>query len=323
MAQAGAEIVIDLGTAFTRICRTGSPGPVVEEPSVVRVRPGVGLVEAVGRRALEPGLPGVLRPVLDAGVVTDLDTAAMLLQKLLWPLRGSAMVRPSLLLCAPSDARPPELARLTEAGRRAGASVVYVAPEPLAAAIGAGLDFGTGAARLVLDIGEGVTDLGLLRRGRLEASWAVRAGCSSLRRSVARALAETCALELAADTIDALIGAALAPGDGELRVSGRDRASGEPVARPADRRHLASAVEPAVTQILRTLQRAQAYLGPAGWSQALESEAILVGGGSLLPDLRERLGRESGLGFRVPDDPLRAVVRGARLLANGAGRRPH
>ncbi len=142
------SLAVDLGTAFTRVWARGR-GLVSETPSRVRdARP------------------------LRGGVVVDVERAAQLLEPLLWRARRFGWGRPAVLACAPSDASPQEVERLRASLCRAGAANVRVEPEPLAAAVGAGVD--PGHAQLLADVGAGVADVALLRGGRILRSWALR-----------------------------------------------------------------------------------------------------------------------------------------------------
>lgn len=150
------QIALDLGTAAIRIA--AAHGPVLELPSCLGAREG-----------------------LCGGVVVDQETVARLLKPQLAKRRLFGIVKPRVLACAPSDASRDERARLIRAVLEAGAASVYLIPEPLAAAVGAGLDVSSPYAQLVVDIGAGVTDCALIRMSRIQATAALRIGCSRLQ----------------------------------------------------------------------------------------------------------------------------------------------
>lgn len=150
-------VAVDLGTAWTRLAS-----------ATTRVR-----IEAPSRA--EGRVP------LRAGVVVDPDAAVALLTPLLARMRRFAGRRPRILVGLPSDADADERAAAVSALRASGAAAVALVPEPLAAAVGAGLDAGAVYATLVVDVGEGVTDAALVAEGRVLASAAVRIGCTDLR----------------------------------------------------------------------------------------------------------------------------------------------
>src|SRR6185436_439371 len=150
-------------------------------------------VEAVGltatqKRVMEPSAR--LVSPLRAGVIADVDAAAALLNPLLKRAKRFGLWRPRVLACAPTSASENERLALVEATRRAGASAVVLAPEPLAAAIGIGMDVGAPYAQMLVDIGDGVTDIAVIRSGELIATSAVRTACSNLIAAVAKLVAK-------------------------------------------------------------------------------------------------------------------------------------
>ena len=159
------DLALDLGTANTRLYAVGH-GLIADEPSMIHVQPETGAVEAVGARAAwlachDPYANSV--SPLHAGVVVDVEAATSLLKPFLQRAQRLGFFKPRALACAPTDACKEEREALIEATRRAGASAVVVVPEPLAAAIGAGLDIASPYAQMLVDIGDGVTDIAVWR----------------------------------------------------------------------------------------------------------------------------------------------------------------
>ncbi len=150
------QLVLDLGTAAIRIA--AGHGPVQELPSHLDARAG-----------------------LRGGVVVDQETVTQLLRPQLAKRRLFGIVKPRVLACAPSDANREERLRLSRAVLEAGAASVYLIPEPLAAAVGAGLDVSSPYAQLLVDIGAGVTDCALIRMSRIQATAALRIDCNRLQ----------------------------------------------------------------------------------------------------------------------------------------------
>ncbi|MGH9802310.1 MAG: rod shape-determining protein, partial [Blastocatellia bacterium] len=182
------DLAIDLGTANTRLYALGH-GLIANEPSLIRFQQYTGEVEAVGAQAAwlssnDPYSPTV--SPLHAGVVADIEAASSLLKPFLKRAQRFGLFKPRVLACAPTDACEEERAALIEAAQRAGASEVYIAPEPLAAAIGAGMDVASHYAQMIVDIGDGVTDIAVVRSGSLILTSAVRTACSDLRNAVAQ-----------------------------------------------------------------------------------------------------------------------------------------
>jgi rod shape-determining protein MreB len=307
------EVAVDLGTAFTRVYARGR-GLLADEPSLVRVRPGAAVAEAVGRRASEPGR-GDARPPLQAGVIVDPEAARLLLQRLLWRARGSIVSRrPAVLVCAPSDARPHEVDALTEATHEAGASVVRVAPEPLAAALGGGLDVSSRYTQMIADVGEGVTEVGVVRSGHLAATHTLRMGCGAVREAVSE-VALRHGVRLRPGEAERLAGDA--PGrTGDLLAAGTDPTSGQRTDARLPALEVTRAVEPLFTELAATVRRAWLDLTPEASCEVIESGVLLVGGGALLPGLRARIAADTALDVRPSADPLHAVISGARRLVD-------
>jgi len=135
-------------------------------------------VTAVSQHVRERRSANGERCALAGGVVVDRETAAEVLRPILYRARRWGFSRVRVLACAPSDASAEEKSALADCILRAGASAVYISPEPLAAAIGAGIDVGSRYAKLIMDIGEGVTDCAAIRSAQVFRSLAIRVGCS-------------------------------------------------------------------------------------------------------------------------------------------------
>ena len=151
------HLALDLGTAAIRVASCS--GPVLELPTCPAEKTG-----------------------LSGGVVVDEATVTRLLKPVLAKKRLFGIVKPRVLACAPSDTSRDERARLTTAVLDAGAESVYIIPEPIAAAVGAGLDVSSPYSHLVMDIGAGVTDCALIRMSRIQSSVAARVGCRQIQR---------------------------------------------------------------------------------------------------------------------------------------------
>ncbi|HYE76236.1 MAG TPA: rod shape-determining protein, partial [Blastocatellia bacterium] len=172
---ADPDVAIDLGSANTRLYAHGR-GLIADEPSIVKMRSDNGRIEAVGISAafsFKSANHAFISPV-SSGVVKDIKAASALLAPLMRRARGIGLIKPRVLACAPTDACEEERAALIEATRRAGASAVVLAPEPLAAAIGVGMEVELPHAQMIIDIGDGVTDIAVIRSGELIITDAVR-----------------------------------------------------------------------------------------------------------------------------------------------------
>lgn len=298
------DLAIDLGTAATRLQVEPRLAPLSRPSAVWR--------------------EGASRAALRGGVVVDTDAAAAVLQDLFRSVPRHGFRGPRALACVPSDASPAERAALIESVLRAGARAVALAPEPLAAAAGAGLDVASAHAQLVVDVGEGVTDCAVVRGGNLIASDAVRIAIADLRLA-------------AAEWIEAGAGVRVSPVEAErvlrevgvgpfaswqrtLRVVGSPLHGAGPIRATLDIDALHDALEPVVDAIVARVGGFVATLPSEIAADVEEGGLCLTGGGALLGGMLERLVGETAMAVRRASRPLRAVIDGAWHLV--ASRKP-
>ncbi|MFN7945766.1 MAG: rod shape-determining protein [Blastocatellia bacterium] len=317
---ADPDIALDLGTANTRLYANGR-GVIADEPSVVRISPDTGFVESVGARAARSedydSGRNFIAP-LHGGVVSDVGAAAALLSPLLWRARRLGLFRPRVLACVPSDACAEERAALIEATRRAGASAVTLTPEPLAAAVGIGLDISLPYAQMLVDIGDGVTDIAVIRSSALVSTAAVRTACSDLISAVRKNVASLYGVELYQREALRLIRSV---GVGRRKLSsspyvaaGADCRTGKLRRIPINGQYVAEAVDPVVAVIVEAVGRAVRELPPEFGSEVVESGIHLTGGGAGLPGIAELIAAETLLDVSPAKEPMKAVIRGASQI---------
>jgi rod shape-determining protein MreB and related proteins len=311
------DLAIDLGTANTRLYARGH-GLIADEPTLIKFQAGTDVVEAVGARAARLSkmdqFAYAISP-LHAGVVADIDAASSLLKFFLSRAQRLGILRPRALACAPTDACEEEREALIEATRRAGASAVVVVAEPLAAAIGAGIDIASPYAHMIVDIGDGVTDIAVIRSGALITSSAVRTACSDLRHSVSQTIAFRYGVLLFSDEAERLmrtVGAAREDDRERLLLTqGTDLLTGEATSLCVSSQDVVEAVEPPLEIIVDAVQKAVTRLAVEISTEVIESGVCLTGGGACLQGMSERLAKATSLAVRVADDPMRAVINGA------------
>lgn len=291
-AWCSRDVAVDFGTATTRVS-IAQRARVLECPS----------------RAAEG-------PALRSGAVVNRDAAASLLYGLMQRLRHFGLLRPRLLACVPTDVSPDERDAVFDSLCQVGATAISVVPEPLAAAVGAGLDVSSPYAQLVVDIGHGVTDCAVIRSSEITATRAVRCACGDLQAAGAALVMQRYGLELLpgeADRLVRAVGVAPLPGRAErIRVNGR---AGSFDARVSiDVEDVADALEPVVARMLSGVTALVRELPVLYGAEIVETGILLTGGGALLPGMTERLAAETGVSVRRAADPLRAVIRGAREI---------
>ncbi|MCI0337788.1 MAG: rod shape-determining protein [Acidobacteria bacterium] len=314
------DLAIDLGTANTRLYALGC-GLIADEPSLIKIKPETGVVEAVGNKAArlarrDPTAQSI--SPLHAGVVADVDAACSLLKPLVRRAQRFGLLKPRALACAPTDACEEEREALVEATCRAGASAVVVVPEPLAAAIGAGLDISSPYAQMLVDIGDGVTDIAVIRSSTLIKTSAVRTACSDLRHAVSQMIAFRYGVLLypkEAERLIHIVGAVQDFEEEELFVTyGTDLLSGGPVSLCVSNLDVIEAIETVLETIIAAIHGTVRDLPAKTSCEVIENGICLTGGGAQLRGLPSRLSIATSLDIHRAPDPMRAVINGAKQM---------
>ena len=317
------EIAVDLGTANVLVAVRGK-GIVLREPSVVAVERESGRLVAIGDKARQmlgrtPGSIVASRPLRD-GVIADYDiTEAMLRYFIARVTPGRSMTRPRVMVCIPTGATGAERRAVREAAQSAGAGKVELIEEPLAAALGVGLDITKANGHMVVDIGGGTTDVAVLTLGGMAASDSVRVGGDAMDAAIAHELRSAYSLaigERTAEEVKIEVGSVHPDGrSATIDIRGRDLLTGMPRTlslTSADVRPIL--MEPA-HQIVDSVRRVLEETPPELLADILDRGIWLTGGGSLLHGLPELISRETGLPAQRSDDPMTSVALGtARAL---------
>jgi len=311
---AGMDLAIDLGTANTRICAPGR-GVIVEESSIVeRTGPSTGATgqAPAGRERAETRVMPVR-----GGVVVDVEGAADLLRAMIGRCRSFGLRRPRGIVCAPTDADRNERGTLAEAVGRAGVSIIEIVPEPLAAALGSGLDIASPYAQMLVDIGSGVTDIAVMRARRIVFASAMRTACSDLQAAVTRAVAAHHGAVLRAGEAARLVAEAGAlPKQGQASAHGATgiRPDGAEVTLCVSDRELREAIDPILDAIVEKISHVLRSLPETTAVEVIEDGIWLTGGGACIDGMAERIAGGAMLDGRTVRDPLHAVVHGAALM---------
>lgn len=293
------DLAIDLGTAMAR----------------VGIEKSVGFAEA-------PARVGATSAVRD-GAVVEVEMASEILHHLFRRFQRLGYRGARALACAPSDASDEEVAALEIAVRGAGADQVFVVPEPLAAAVGAGVDVGAQRASMVIDFGEGVTDCAVLSDGYIEASVAVRGGCCALRADVLAAVKRETGFHLGESEIERLIRHvgmrdAGRPLNGQIVANALGPGSKLPRKQTIPAHVIADAIEHGVAAALDAAASFIETLDRKWFADVSETGVVLTGGGALIPGVPGRFGKRLGLPIVVAPAPLDSVINGARELLSVA-----
>lgn len=319
------DIAIDLGTANTVVYMVGA-GIVTSEPSVVSMEiiNGVRKVRAVGDDAKlmmgkTPGNIQTIRP-LRAGVIADLEVAEEMIKHFIRKAHGgpSRFSRgPEVVICVPSGATSVERRAIRDAVSNAGADRVSLIEEPMAAAIGAGLPVAEPIGSMVVDIGGGTTEVGVISLNGLAFCRSARVGGDRMDEAIASYVRRNFNLligEGTAERVKMEIGAAVRPGDGEglsTYVRGRDVTRGVPSEIQLNQAQVSEALAEPVSQIVEVVRAALEQTQPEIAADVIDQGITMTGGGSLLRDMAIVLQDSTGLPVRIADEPMSCVALGA------------
>ena len=321
------DMAIDLGTANTLVYVPGR-GIVLDEPSVVAVtqaRDGERKVIAVGHEAKTmlgrtPSKIETIQPLRD-GVIADFAAAEEMIKHFIRRVqKRSFFSSPVIMICVPASATPVERRAVHEAGLSAGGRRVYLIEEPVAAAIGAGLPISETRGSMIVDIGGGTTDIAVLSMGEVIYSHSIRTAGNAMDEAIVNYVRFKHHLLIGSATAEAIkkeSGSALAKTNGErvtIHMKGRDLQRGFPTEILLEPQDIAEALSLPIQQIVGGIRQALADVPPELVADLCNSGIYLTGGGALLERLDLRLAQETGVKFKIAEDPLRCVARGTGMV---------
>jgi rod shape-determining protein MreB len=320
------DLAIDLGTANTLIYARGK-GIVLDEPSVVAIRheggpQGKKTLQAVGREAKAmlgkvPGNIEAIRPMKD-GVIADFDTTHHMIKQFIKMVsRHNYFSGPRIIICVPCGSTQVEKRAIRDAASNAGASEVYLIEEPMAAAIGSGLPVSEASGSMVIDIGGGTTEVGVISLGGMVYKGSVRVGGDRFDDAIINYIRRNYGMligEPTAELIKKNIGSAF-PGSEvrEMEVRGRNLSEGVPRSFTVSSNEILEALTEPINNIVSAVKTALEETPPELGADIAERGMMLTGGGALLRDLDRLLAEETGLPVLVAEEPLTAVVRGCGI----------
>jgi rod shape-determining protein MreB len=314
----GSDLAIDLGTANTLVYARGR-GIVVFEPSVVAQHTETGRVLAVGEEAKRmigrtPATISASRP-LRHGVIADLEVTEEMLRQFIGRVHRGRLTHPRVVMCVPSGLTGVELSAVQEACLSAGALEVHMIDEPIAAAVGAGLDISEPTGHMVVDIGGGTSEVAVISMGAMVIQRSLRIAGYDLDDALVGWLRRRHGLIVGQPTAEALkleIGSAapqVIEQEGEVR--GRDAVSGLPRALVLSSREVREALGEAVQAIVDAVHGILEQTPPELAGDVAETGILLAGGSSQLAGFPERLTEQTGMPARLADSPLTCVAEGA------------
>jgi rod shape-determining protein MreB and related proteins len=311
-------MAVDLGTANTLVYVEGR-GIVVSEPSVVASDSQTGRVHAVGADAERmigrtPATISATRP-LRHGVIADFDVTEEMLRYFIRKVLDRHRAHPRLIVCAPSGITEVEKRAVEEASLAAGARRVHLIEEPIAAAIGAGLQIAEPVGRMVIDIGGGTSEMAVISLGGIVLSRSLRVGGYEMDEAITRYLRTEHALAIGSQTAEAIkiaIGSAVALRSEEMsEVRGRHLLTGLPTEIQLRSEEVRSAIAGPLREIIDAIKDTLEQTPPELTGDIARDGILLAGGGTLLRGLPALVAAETGLPVFHAQSPLTCVVTGS------------
>ncbi|MDD2498532.1 MAG: rod shape-determining protein [Desulfitobacteriaceae bacterium] len=316
----GTDIGIDLGTASVLVFVKGR-GIVLNEPSVVAIDRETGRIFAVGEEARRmlgrtPGNIVAVRPLRE-GVIADYDTTERMLRYFISKACGKSwLFKPRVMICIPSGVTEVEERAVRQAALQAGARQAYLIEEPLAAALGAGLDIAQATGNMVIDIGGGTTDIAVLSLGGIVCNRSLRVGGDKFDEAIVRFIRREYNLmigERSAEELKMNVGTAYPQGLVEnkvMEVRGRDLVSGLPKTIAISSRESYEALAEPVDAVVSSVKEVLEQTPPELSADIIDKGIVMTGGGALLDGLDTLLGKETNLPVHIADDPISCVAGG-------------
>ncbi|GIK23162.1 MAG: rod shape-determining protein [Ignavibacteriota bacterium] len=313
------DIAIDLGTANTLIYVKGK-GIVLNEPSIVAFDKNSKRIIALGNKAKE--MQGrehkeikVTRPMRD-GVIADFEIAEGMIRAFIKRVRGgSAMASRRVIVAVPSGVTEVEKRAVRDSAEHAGAKEVHLMAEPMAAAIGIGIDVEAPVGNMIIDVGGGTTEIAVIALSGIVNEESIRVAGDEMNYAIMQFFKKNHNIligERTAEAIKCEVGSAV-PLKEEItiQVKGRDLVGGIPKTTEVSSVEIREALNESVVQIVDAVRQTLERTPPELSADILDRGVMITGGGALLKGLDERIRMETNLPVHIAEDPLTAVVRGA------------
>ncbi|MBQ9941419.1 MAG: rod shape-determining protein [Christensenellaceae bacterium] len=311
---------IDLGTANTLVYERGE-GIVLNEPSVVAMRPGSRQVVAVGSEARDmlgrtPGQIMAIRPLRE-GVIANFEVTQLMLRHFMSKVlrRKFGLRNPKVVLCVPCGITDVEKRAVEEAARAAGAGETYLIDEPLAAALGSGMDITCPRGRMVLDIGGGTSEVAVISLGGIVERRSLRVGGNYMDEAIAEYVRAKYSVSIGLSTAERIkisLGSLVEEEEESgIEVKGRSLITGLPVSVHLSGKEVRCALSDCADKIVAAVRQTLAVTPPELAADIYEDGIIMSGGSCLLKGLAERIYAETGIRAKLARRPLTAVAEGA------------
>lgn len=315
------DIGIDLGTANVLVYIKGK-GIVTNEPSVVAIDSETNKILAIGEEARSmigrtPGKIKAIRP-LHEGVIADYSVTESMLKHFIQKVAGrSLLFKPRIVICVPAGVTSVEKRAVLEAAMQAGASKTYLLEEPLAAALGAGLDIYQAHGSMVVDIGGGTTDIAVMSLGGAVISDSLRIGGDKFDEAIIRYIKKEYNMLIGENSAEQIkIDIATVHENGRnisFEIKGRDLVSGLPKTIQINSDVIKEALSESVSLLVECVKSVLERTPPELAADIVDRGIVLTGGGALLDGLDRLLFEKTGLPVYVAEEPLSCVVKGTAV----------
>ena len=316
--MAGTDVGIDLGTASILVYIKGK-GVVLKEPSVVAFDRDTNKIKAIGEEARlmlgrTPGNIVAVRP-LRQGVISDFTVTEKMLEHFIRKAVGKKTFRkPKIAVCVPSGVTEVEKKAVEDATYQAGAREVFIIEEPIAAAIGAGIDISRPCGNMIVDIGGGTTDIAVISLGGTVVSTSIKIAGDDFDEAIVRFMRKKHNLligERTAEDIKIKVGSCYPSSEVDsIDVRGRNLVTGLPKTVTVTSEETEEALKETTSQIVEAVHSVLERTPPELTADIAERGIVLTGGGALLRGLEELLESKTGINTMTAEDPMKCVAIG-------------
>jgi len=320
LSWVSGDIAIDLGTANTLVYVKGK-GVLINEPSIVAKSVHDNKIIAVGYEA--KAMVGrthreieTIRPLRD-GVIADFNMTDGLLQGFINKINMNRLARPRMVICVPSGVTEVERRAVRDSGERANAREVYLIEEPVAAAIGIGLDISKPVGNIIIDIGGGTTEIAVIALDGVVTKEAIRVAGDEMDEAIIQWFRNEHKLDIGSSTAENIkksVGSAMRVKTEMIAVKGRDLVSGIPKTIEVSSDEIRQALKDPINAIVEAVKRALEQTPPELSADILDRGILMTGGGSMLKGIDQLIRERTNVPVNVAEEPLLSVVKGCGLV---------